>query len=81
MKGKINWYSENVILEKRVFLFCFGFKCMTGRINTLKKIEHKNEYEIYVEFIEPDYLNNELINGNNFTINEGSKILGKGTVN
>lgn len=80
MKGKIKWLSNSVILEKRAFLFCFGEKCMSGRINKLKKTRIDNEFEISVDFIEPDYFKNELVIGNFFTINEASKILGKGEI-
>lgn len=82
MKGKIKWLSNsnNVILEKRAILFCFGEKCMSGRIEELKKSSTDNEFEILVDFIEPDYFKSELVIGNFFTINEASKILGKGEV-
>jgi hypothetical protein len=80
MRGKIKWLSNNVIFGKRVFLFCFGEKCMSGRINELKKSSIENEFEILVDFIEPDYFRSELVIGNFFTINEASKILGKGEV-
>jgi hypothetical protein len=80
MKGKITWLSTNVFLEKRAFLFCFGEKCMSGRISKLKKSSIDSEFEICVDFIEPDYFKSELVIGNLFTINEASKILGKGEV-
>lgn len=81
MYGKIKWLSNKVQLEKRSFLFCFENKCMSGRVSEITQSDNENEYEILVEFIEPDYFKNELIIGNLFTINEASKILGKGEVN
>ncbi|RXK58565.1 hypothetical protein ESA94_18205 [Lacibacter luteus] len=80
MKANIEWISQNVSLGKRVFLFCFGDKCMSGRITEFKKIGMVNEFEIWVDFIEPDFFNKELESNNTFTINEASKILGKGEV-
>jgi hypothetical protein len=78
--GKITWQNHNVILEKRVFLFCFGEKCMSGRINKLKKSDESDTFEICINFIEPSYFHDELVSGNNFTINEASKILATGEI-
>lgn len=80
MNGKINWSSSKVFLEKRSFLFCFEGKCMSGRVREITQSNIENEYEILVEFIEPDYFKNEIVIGNLFTINEASKILAKGEV-
>jgi len=80
MKATIKWLSQKVLIGKRAFLFCFGEKCMSGKIIELKKIKGIDEFEILVEFIEPDFFREELINTNSFTINEASKVLGKGRV-
>lgn len=53
---------------------------MSGRIEKLKESSNDNEFEILVDFIEPDYFKDELIIGDFFTINEASKILTKGEV-
>jgi len=80
LKGSITWQSESVLLEKRIFLFCFGEKCMSGRIDSFQKLNASNQFEIDVEFIEPDFFGNELVLGNNFTIREASRVLGKGEI-
>ena len=80
MKATIKWLSQNVLIGKRAFLFCFGERCMSGKIKELKKLNAADEFEIWVEFIEPDFFKQELINSNGFTINEASKVLGKGKV-
>ena len=80
MKATIIWFSETVVLDKRAYLFCFKDKCMSGRIEELVKLSSFNEYKIFVEFINPDYFKDELVNNNNFTINEASRILGEGRV-
>lgn len=80
VKGNVIWESKTVLLKERIFLFCFGEKCMSGRVNVIKKLNYLNEYEIEVDFIEPDYFANELITGNKFSIREASKILGSGKI-
>jgi hypothetical protein len=80
MKAIIKWTSKKVLLSKSVFLFCFGEKCMSGKIIEFKKLNVMNEFEILVNFIEPDYFKEDIIIDNNFTINEASKILGTGNV-
>ncbi|WP_293916357.1 hypothetical protein [Sphingobacterium sp. UBA5789] len=80
MIGKITWLNNKITLKRRVILFCFGEKCMSGRIEKLKESSNDNEFEILVDFIEPDYFKDELIIGDFFTINEASKILTKGEV-
>ena len=80
MIGKITWLNNKITLKRRVILFCFGEKCMSGRIEKLKESINDNEFEILVDFIEPDYFKDELIIGDFFTINEASKILTKGEV-
>lgn len=80
MKATIKWLSENVLIGERAFLFCFGEKCMSGKIKEFKKLNSFNDFDIWVDFIEPDFFKKELINNNGFTINEASKILGKGKV-
>lgn len=67
-------------MGKKAFLFCFGEKCMSGKIREFKKLNATDEFEIWVDFIEPDFFNKELINSNSFTVNEASKVLGKGKV-
>lgn len=79
-KGNIVWESKTVILGKRVYLFCFGDKCMSGRITSIKQLCDPNEFEIIFDFIQPEYFANDLKLGNSFTINEVSKILGKGKI-
>lgn len=80
IKGNINWSSKNVQLCERIFLFCFEEKCMSGRINRLIKSKLPNQFEIHVDFIEPEFFKDELIVHNTFTIREASKVLGKGEV-
>lgn len=80
--GNINWQSKGVVLAERLILFCFGEKCMTGMITNIKRITTLSlfEFEITVDFIEPDYFRDEAIVGNSFTIREASRILGEGEV-
>lgn len=80
MKATIEWLNKNVHIEKRVFLFCFQEKCMSGKIRELMKLNDINKYEIFVDFIEPYFFKDEVKEGNVFTINEASKILAKGKV-
>jgi len=80
MKATIIWSSKNVLLGKRAFLFCFGEKCMSGKIIELKQINTFDQFEIIVNFIEPDFFEVDLVIGNHFTIRESSKILGEGQV-
>ncbi len=80
MKATIKWLSKNVPLGKRAFLFCFGKKCMSGKISNFKKSSISEEFEIQVDFIEPSYFQDELVIGGIFTINEAAKILGEGEV-
>jgi hypothetical protein len=80
IKGRIKWQSSNVLMGKRVFLFCFGQKCMSGRINDFKKANKPFEFDIWVDFIQPEYFREEFVINNSFTINEASKILGNGKV-
>ncbi|NQX52084.1 hypothetical protein HQN86_00510 [Pedobacter panaciterrae] len=79
-KGHIIWESVTVLLKERIFLFCFGEKCMSGKISNIVKLDSLNEFEIEVEFIEPDYFADELTPGNSFTIREASKVLGVGKI-
>lgn len=78
--ANVRWESETVFLDKRVFLFCIGEKCMSGRINKFKKLESPGDFEIRVDFIEPDYFGRELTLGVIFTVREASKILGEGRI-
>jgi hypothetical protein len=77
-KGNIVWKSKTVLLGKRVYLFCIGNKCMSGKVTGIKQLDNADKFEIVVDFIQPDYFANELIRGSSFTINEASKILGNG---
>jgi len=79
-KGNIVWESKTVLLGKSVYLFCFADKCMSGRIISIKQLDNPNEFEIIFDFIQPEYFANELTSGNNFTINEASKVLGRGII-
>jgi len=78
--GDINWKSTNVILDKRIFLFCFNDRCMSGKIKGIRKLRLSKGFEIEVNFIEPDFFKEDAIIGNHFTIQEASKILGEGKV-
>ena len=69
MRAIVRWLSQNVLFKKGIFLFCFENKCMSGKIQELKKLDRESEFEILVDFIEPDFFNNEIANGNCFTIN------------
>jgi len=80
IKGYVKWQSNNVLIGKRVFLFCFGQKCMSGQIVDFQKTNKPEEFEIWVDFIEPDYFQDDFVTDNSFTINEASKILAKGKV-
>ena len=80
IKGLVNWESKNVLIGKRIFLFCFGMKCMSGIINDYQETTKLNEFEIWADFIEPEYFREDLVINNRFTINEASKILGEGKV-
>ncbi|MBL7811114.1 MAG: hypothetical protein JNL57_02735 [Bacteroidetes bacterium] len=53
---------------------------MSGKIRDFKKLNTIDEFEIWVDFIEPDYFKEDFVIDNCFTINEASKILGKGKV-
>ena len=53
---------------------------MPGRINEFQKTNKPDEFEIWVDFIEPDYFQDDFVIDNSFTINEASKILGKGKI-
>jgi len=53
---------------------------MSGRINNLKKTNKPYEFDIWVDFIEHEYFQDDFVIDNSFTINEASKILGKGKV-
>jgi hypothetical protein len=79
-KGNIIWESKTVVLGKSVYLFCFGNKCMSGRITDIKQLDNPNEFEIIFDFIQPEYFANELTSGNRFTINEVSNVLGRGEI-
>ena len=78
--GHIKWESKTVLLAKRIYLFCFDEKCMSGRITDLKELPSTNQFEIRVNFIEPKYFEKEMIRGNYFTVREASKILGQGSI-
>lgn len=78
--GVVKWKSDKVLIGNRVFLFCFGEKCMSGRIESFQKTAILNEFNIWVEFIKPDYFQDEYVIGKPFTINEASSILAKGKV-
>ena len=78
--GLVKWNSNNVLIGKRVFLFCFCQKCMSGRINEIQKTNKPNEFKIWINFIEPDYFKDNIVLDNSFTMNEASKILGKGKI-
>ena len=80
MKATIKWLSQNVLIGKSSFLFCFGEKCMSGKIIEIKELNAIDEFEILVNFIDPDYFQEDIVIDNHFTINEASKILGKGKV-
>lgn len=80
MKAKIRWFSQKVALGERVFLFCFGKKCMSGKVYEISKSKVNGEFLISVEFIEPEYFKDEIIEGNIFTINESLSILAEGEV-
>lgn len=51
---------------------------MSGRINDFQETNKSDEFDIWVDFIEPEYFHDDLIVENSFTINEASEILGKG---
>jgi translation elongation factor EF-Tu-like GTPase len=78
--GRITWKSHDVTLSKRPFLFCFGDKCMSGRIKTLNKVRSDKEFQVEVDFIEPAFFENEAVVGSKFTIREASRVLGEGVV-
>lgn len=80
IKGSIEWESSRVLIGKRIFLFCFGQKCMSGRISDFQTTGQSKIYTIWVSFIEPEFFQEDLVIGNCFTINEASNILGKGKV-
>lgn len=78
--GTVEWKSDKVLIGNRIFLFCFGEKCMSGRIESFQKTDILNEFNIWVEFIKPDYFQDNYVIDNSFTINEASSILAKGKV-
>jgi hypothetical protein len=78
--GHIIWRSKDVFLDKRVFLFCFGEKCMSGRINKFHRISSQYQFEIDVDFIEPAFFQSDAVVGSYFVIREASNVLGEGTV-
>lgn len=78
--ANIKWKSSSVILGKSEYLFCFNEKCMSGKITRIKNLRIKDEYEIQVVFIEPDFFKKEALAGSSFTIREASKILAAGKV-
>jgi len=81
MKAYLNWQSKSVkIVKSTILLFCFEEKCMSGRILKIANRNNLDEFEISVEFIEPNYFLNELVEGNIFTVREASIVLGKGIV-
>jgi hypothetical protein len=53
---------------------------MSGRISDFLKTNKPDEFDIWVDFIEPEYFQDDFVIDNNFTINEASKILGNGKV-
>jgi hypothetical protein len=80
IKGRIHWESKNVLLANRVFLFCIDEKCMSGRIKSFLSVNIIDEFEITVDFIEPDFFKSDLIIGRKFTIREASKIIATGEI-
>jgi len=80
MKAKIKWFSQKVLLGERAFLFCFGKKCMSGKVTKISASNINREFSILVEFIKPEFFQDELIEGRIFTINEVSTILAEGEV-
>lgn len=79
IKAQIKWKSDKVVITKRPFLICFGEKCMSGKIEYLQRVDN-NTFKVEISFIEPEYFQKELTVGNQFTINEASKILATGRV-
>ncbi|ATL49404.1 hypothetical protein COR50_20710 [Chitinophaga caeni] len=80
MRGNIKWESKGVIIGRRAFLFCFGDKCMSGKILDFHQMPEPDKFEIAVSFIEPEFFRAELVVGNKFTIREGYKVLAEGVV-
>lgn len=37
MDATIRWFDDNVMLAKRVYLFCFGGRCLSGMISAGRK--------------------------------------------
>ncbi len=77
IRVNIIWQNENVVFEERIFLFCFGQKCMSGKITLIKDSGATNEFEVWIDFIDPTFFKDEFIVGNYFTINESSRVLAK----
>ena len=79
VKGNVIWERKTVLSKELIFLFCFGEKCMSGKVNGNRKFDYLNEYEI--DFIRPDYFANELITvDNKLIIREVYKISGNGKI-
>lgn len=79
-KANIQWESKNVLIGYRAFLFCFGEKCMSGKIKEIQPLAKDDTLNIEVEFIEPSFFSNEALSGSAFTIREASNVLAKGVV-
>ncbi|RYE21838.1 MAG: hypothetical protein EOP51_14655 [Sphingobacteriales bacterium] len=80
MKATIVWLSETVLLDRRPYLFCFGEKCMSGKITTIEPVDNSDEFVVWVDFIEPMYFEENIVRGNSFTVNEASVVLANGKV-
>ncbi len=78
--GEVDWFSltQNLVNE-RVLLLCFGEKCMSCRVSNVKNIG-ENRFIFNVEFIEPNYFENELKQKLRFTLRESSIVLGEGKI-
>ncbi|BDD04756.1 hypothetical protein [Aureibacter tunicatorum] len=80
IKCEINWQFGESTLNGRVFLFCIGADCMSGKVLEVKKLVKQNFYELKVSFIEAKYFQNVADVGNKIKIQEASKILSEGVI-
>jgi hypothetical protein len=80
ISATIVWDSQKVLFDIRVFLFCFSDKCMSGKIVKIEKKVLPNRYKIEVDFFEPSFFEKEAYPNAEFTINEASRVLGRGIV-
>jgi hypothetical protein len=76
--GEIKW-EDSTSLQDRIFLFCIGGKCMSGKIKSYEILSESNRVQIEVNFIEPSYFDNIQV-GNPFTIQEASRVLSEGVI-